>query len=288
MQEWPIEKCDPFLVFPQLAEIPQPPKHLFVRGDTTFPEDTIFLAVVGSRALTSYGKQVCRMLIEGLRGYPIVIVSGLALGIDREAHLAAIENGLRTIAFPGSGLHEKALYPAQHRGLAEEILAHGGALFSEYEPHEKAAPWTFPKRNRLMAGVSTMVLIIEAQEKSGTLITARLATDYNKRVGAVPGSITSALSKGSNWLLRLGAVPITESADILSELGLTEQAPRASLSSLILTPEEERLLDALTEPKTREVLMTELSLDASAANVLLSVLEIKGLIRESMGKIERT
>ncbi len=243
------------------------------------------VAIVGSRACTSYGINVCRKLIEGLSGYNIVIVSGLAMGIDAIAHKAALDVGLTTLAFPGSGLDWKFIHPAINRGLAKEILNHGGALISEYTAETRGAIWTFPNRNRIVAGIADMVIIIEAQEKSGALITARLGTEYNKIVGAVPGSIYSESSKGANWLLRLGATPITSSADILQELGL--QTRDVPVSSLLINEQEGRVLEALTEPKTKDDLMEELQLNPAEANVVFSTLEIKGLIKESYGLIER-
>lgn len=287
MESFPITEIHPTDAFPALAEIPQPPKRLFVRGSLTRSEGTKFLTVVGSRNHTSYGKSICHSLIAGLAGYPITIVSGLALGIDAAAHQAALDAGLPTIAFPGSGLGWKTLYPAQHRGLAESILAAGGALISEYPEDTRGAPWTFPARNRLEAGISDMTLIIEAEEKSGTLITARLATEYNKIVGAIPGPITSTSSKGANWLLRMGAVPVTSSADILEELGLAERETTNVSEYLLLNADEERVLSILNEPKTKEAIMTELGLDPVAANIIFSTLEIKGAIRESLGYVER-
>jgi len=147
----------------QILEIPQPPKNLFIEG--VFPDSSkTFLTVVGSRKYTSYGREVCEKLIEGLRGYPIVIVSGLALGLDSIAHRAAIKSGLQTIAFPGSGISRKVLYPATNVQLAEDIVKAGGALISEHEPDFRATIWSFPQRNRLMAGVSKATLIIEAEE----------------------------------------------------------------------------------------------------------------------------
>ncbi len=284
---FPIIQIDPEKEFPQLTELPQPPKTLYVRGSLEEINGRKLIAFVGSRKCTSYGKAMCRLLIEGLRGYPVVIVSGLALGIDSVAHQAALDAGLPTISFPGSGLEWKVMYPAQHRGLAENILKAGGALISEYPPDHRAAPWTFPKRNRLVAGIADLSIIIEAEEKSGALITARLATEYNKTVGTIPGPVTSPSSKGTNWLLKLGAVPITETADILRELGLTPDV-RTTLSELaLLNSDEERVLAALTEPKSRDQLMTELNLTPAEANVIFSTLEIKGAIRESLGMIER-
>src|SRR3989344_5463675 len=157
---------------PLLQQIPDRPKKLYLRGKLP-STDNAWLAVVGSRALTPYGIAVCKHLIEGLRGYPIVIVSGLAYGADAAAHRAALEVGLPTVAVPGSGLDWDILYPRANVGLAREILKAGGALLSEEEPETKAADWTFPKRNRVMAGLSRATLILEAKELSGSLITAR-------------------------------------------------------------------------------------------------------------------
>lgn len=285
---FPLTSINPLEYFPQLAEIPQQPSTLFMRGSLERMKDTIYLAIVGSRKYTSYGKNVCESLVRGLSGYPITIVSGLALGIDSIAHRAALNAGLPTIAFPGSGLNWDVLYPAQHRGLAEDILAAGGALLSEYPNEQLATYWTFPQRNRLEAGISMMTLVIEAEEKSGTLITSRLATEYNKIVGAVPGSITSPTSRGANWLLKLGAVPITEPLDILRELGLAEYAPPDTMAQFMLNAEEERVMAALSEPKTKEQLIEDLALDSSLANITFSTLEIKGVIHETLGLIERT
>src|SRR3989344_4795871 len=168
---------------PLLREIPDAPKKLYVRGK--LPSfNSAWLAVVGSRACTPYGRQALRYLIEGLRGYPVVIVSGLAYGIDAEAHKAALEAKLPTVAVPGSGLDWNVLYPRANVNLAREILkaglsGQGGALLSEFEPNLKAADYTFPQRNRIMAGLCKAALVVEAKERSGSLITARLATEYN-------------------------------------------------------------------------------------------------------------
>ncbi len=287
MQRFLIKKINPLEAFPSLSEIPEPPKSFSMRGSLDRTVGTKLITVVGSRTYTSYGKGVCESLIRGLAGYPVTIVSGLALGIDSIAHRAALDAGLNTIAFPGSGLNWNVLYPAQHKGLAEEILEAGGALISEFPDDTRGAHWTFPRRNRLKAGLSDMVLIIEAREKSGTLITARLGTEYNKIVGAIPGAITSENSKGTNWLIRLGAVPITEAKDILQELGLAERPTADVAEYLMLNADEERVLAALNEPKTKEQLLNELDLDPIAANVIFSTLEIKGAIRESLGFVER-
>src|SRR3989338_8400007 len=167
-----------------LREIPQPPKKLYLAGKLP-PEGTVYLAVVGSRKATAYGKDAVKKLISGLKGYPIAIVSGLAVGIDSLSHEAALDAGLKAVGFPGSGISEQAFFPPTSLRLAKKILDSGGCLLSEFEPNFKAQYYTFPMRNRLVAGISKAALIIEAQERSGTLITARMALDYNREVLAV-------------------------------------------------------------------------------------------------------
>ena len=166
---------------PLLREIPDAPKQLHVRG--TLPSyEKKWLAVVGSRAMTPYGKRACDYLISGLSGYPIVIVSGLAYGMDAQAHKSALDAGLPTVAVPGSGLAWDTLYPRANVPLAKKILEAGGALVSEEKSDTAAADWTFPRRNRVMAGSCHATLVVEAKEKSGSLITAKLATDYNREL----------------------------------------------------------------------------------------------------------
>lgn len=276
--------------FPKLlSEINDPPDELFVIGDLP-SNDHIFLAVVGSRKFTSYGKQATEQIIAGLKGFPIVIVSGLAIGIDSIAHNAALNAGLTTIAIPGSGLNDDVLYPASNRALAKKIVERGGALLSPFEPDFKATQWSFPARNRIMAGISQAALIIEAEEKSGTLITARLALDYNRDVYAVPGSIFSPTSRGTNSLIMDGAMPVTKSEDILNALGFsldekageTEDSPPQDMS-----PEEKIVWEFLSSPLERDSLLRLMDMSTSKANSILSFMEIKGFISETDGKIFR-
>jgi len=278
---------------PALLEIPQPPETLYIRGTLPDPTQFYYLAVVGSRKFTSYGREAVERIIGGLAGYPICIVSGLAMGIDAIAHRAALDAGLPTLAIPGSGLDSSVIYPRSNLALAREIVENGGALLSEFAPDLRAAPWTFPQRNRIMAGISQSTLVIEAEEKSGTLITARLAVDYNRNVFAIPGSIFSAPSKGTNKLIRQGATPITSAQDLLEELGFVEQtfgipSTQPLLDLTLYTPEEQAVLMLLDEPMERGEIIA--SLDTPPAQTLstLTILEIKGLIQERMGKIERT
>lgn len=272
---------------PALLEIPEPPTKLYLRGTLPDPTQFYYLAVVGSRKYTSYGREATERIIAGLASYPICIVSGLAMGIDGIAHRAALNAGLPTVAIPGSGLSDSVLYPRVHQGLAREILDSGGALLSEYEPDLRGAPWMFPQRNRIMAGLAQSVLLIEAEELSGTLITARLALDYNKNVFVVPGPIFSATSKGTNKLIRQGATPITSAHDILEELGFIE--PQCGTLDLALyTPDEQAILVLLAEPLAREDIIASLDMPPAQTLSALTVLEIKGVIREKMGKMERT
>lgn len=273
--------------FPKaLLEIPQPPKDLWIIGDLP-PENLIYLCVVGSRKFTSYGREACEKIIAGLKGYPIVIVSGLALGMDAIAHKKALDVGLTTIAFPGSGLSAEAMHPKTNILLAKEILNSGGCLISEFEPDFKATLWSFGMRNRLMAGISKAVLIIEAEEKSGTLITARLTTEYNRDLLVVPGSIFSPNSKGVNKLLHQGATPVTSSEDVLEALGfeLPKNKEKQAKLFLDLLPEEKKIVGFLREPIPRDDLIRALKMSTPSANALLSIMEIKGLIKEEMGEI---
>lgn len=278
-------------VFPKLLqEINDPPEKLFVQGTLPNDDTNKFLCVVGSRAYTPYGKEACEKLIAGLRGYPVVIVSGLALGIDSIAHRAALAAGLTTIALPGSGLHPSVLYPAAHRTLAEKILESGGALLSEFEETFRATKWSFPQRNRLMAGLSHAVLVVEAQERSGTLITARLATEYNRDVGVVPGSIFTKGSSGPHLFLRLGATPITGSNDLLAFLGFdTEKESFAAREQALrdCSPDEQKILALLATPLPRDECIRASGMQVREANALLSLLEMKGLIKERMGFLEQ-
>jgi DNA processing protein len=275
--------------FPKgLLEIPQPPKELWVAGTLPSPE-TVLLTVVGARKHSAYGREACETLIAGLAGYDIAIVSGLAIGIDGIAHETAMTAGLRTIAVPGSGLDPKVLYPSAHRPLARHILDAGGALLSEYPPNTPPALWTFPQRNRIMAGIAHATLLIESGEKSGTLITARLAADYNRELMAVPGSIFSLLSKGTNQFIALGATPVSSSVDVLRVLGFTlEEITPIAPMNLSLFPDDERaILELLHEPMQREAIFEALEMSASDANVTLMKLEIAGHIIDTPEGIRR-
>jgi len=269
-----------------LREIPDCPTKLFIQGKMP-DKNTKLLCVVGSRKYTPYGKDACEKLIASLRGYDITIVSGLAYGIDSIAHRAALSAGLKTIAVPGSGLSEDVLYPRINISLANKILEAGGGMLSEFEMDFVATPYSFPQRNRIMAGLSHAVLVIEAEIKSGTLITSKYATEYNRDVLTVPGSIFSKNSDGPNMLIRLGATPIRSSADILEALGfnIDETPQNLELKYSDCSDEELLVIKILRQPMTKDDLFRTMKIPISKANAVLSIMEIKGLIQERLGEI---
>lgn len=275
-----------------LTHIPDAPKLMYYEGSLPQSRDGVrVLSVVGSRKHTRYGKDMCKKLISELAGYPIVIVSGLALGIDGIAHEAAMDAGLMTIAIPGSGLTYANLYPSLHKNMARKIVEKGGILLSEFEPDFKAAQYSFPQRNRIMAGLSDAILVIEAERKSGTLITARLGLDYNKDILAVPGNIDSAASAGANWLIREGATPITSSDDILDALHIPKREEENTVTQTTLfadlSDDEKIIYELLIEPKSKDMLIRESSLTGSRALIALTSLELKDVVKEHLSVFKR-
>jgi DNA processing protein len=209
---------------PLLRTIPDPPPVLWLRGEA--PPALLArpsVAIVGARACSSYGRSVARTLGRELAAAGLVVVSGLARGIDGEAHRGALDAGGISVAVLGCGIDRD--YPAAHGDLARRI-AERGLIVSEYEPGVEPAPWRFPARNRIIAGLCLATVVVEARERSGALITADFALEDGREVMAVPGEITSAVSAGSNALLRLGATPVTAAADVLEAYGI-EIVPEA-------------------------------------------------------------
>lgn len=267
---------------PLLAEIPDPPATLYIEGSLP-PEGHRLLTVVGSRSVSRYGRDACEHLVKSLAGYPISIVSGLALGTDGIAHRAALDVGLHTIAVPGSGLGAKVLYPRAHASLAHDIVESGGALLSEFEENEPAAPYNFPKRNRIMAGMSHATLIIEATQKSGTLITARLASDYNRDLLVVPHQIFSEGGEGGHIFMKIGAAPVRSAEDILEALGIEG----GEKEEVVVSEKEHAVLTLLSSPMPRDELLRALALPIHEGSALLLSMELRGLIQESLGEIRR-
>jgi DNA processing protein len=264
-----------------LRETPFPPELLYLKGELP-DENLIHLAVVGTRRCSTYGKEACERIVSDLSEHKIVIVSGLAIGIDAISHKTALLNKAKTIAVLGSGLKDEVFYPQQNLRLAQEIVESGGCLISEYPYAMKAALHTFPQRNRIVAGLSRGIFVVEAPEKSGALITANFALDYNRDVFALVGSIFSGNSVGTNNLIKAGAIPITSSEDILREFGINIEETK---KEIILSPLEEKIISALIEPMPRDELIRRVGLAAREINPVLSVLEIRGLIKESGGEI---
>ncbi len=281
--DFPIYTLTPQHYPAPLREIPKVPEKLHLRGA---PIDAAkrMVAVVGARRYSAYGKQACEKIITDLAPYPITIVSGLAIGIDGIAHQAALDAGLTTVV--GSGLDADVLYPTMNRVLARRIVEQGGTLISELEPHTRGAKHTFPSRNRIMAGLSEIVIAVECANKSGTRITTRLATDYNKEVGAVPHTIFSETGAGTNALIREGAHPISSGQDIAAILGL-DLAERKTVDLSTLTDHERKIYRALTSPKTKTELSQEADLPAHTLSAALAGLEMKGFVAELLGTIQR-
>jgi DNA processing protein len=295
--KYPIHKIEKedfvnYPLFKRFLEIPDCPKQIYYRGNIEqFSDPSLFkfLSIVGSRAVTTYGKDTIEKLISPLTTYPICIISGLAIGVDGLSHKAAMKAGLPVIAVPGSGLGEKVLYPRSNRDLAVEILKHGGLLISEYPENEKSQLHFFPARNRLMAALSDAVLLIEASTKSGTMITARLATEYNKDVWCVPGSIFSTNSEGTNSLIKNGAAMITEYKDILHNfrIPVPEEKSKEEVEKLRLGKEEKVIMESLLENTSKDKLMEKTGLEFSDFLMGLTMLEMKNLIKIDSGIVRK-
>lgn len=268
--------------FPRLLrETPFPPEILYAKGGLA-DENLPHLAVVGTRKCSSYGKEACEKIVSDLAEYKIVIVSGLALGIDNIAHKTAVLNSAKTIGVLGCGLKDEVFYPRENFPLSREIIEKGGAVISEFPYAMKAARHTFQQRNRIIAGLCQATLVVEAPEKSGALITANFALDYNREVLALPGPIFSENSVGTNNLIKAGAGAASSSEDILKIFGIEFENKKERLD---LSPLEEKIISALIQPTARDDLIRAVGLSAKEINPTLGVLEIRGLIKESGGEI---
>ncbi len=268
-----------------LKEIPSAPYLLYVKGNPDVLR-TPMLAMVGSRKFTTYGRQVALSLSRELANAGFTIVSGMALGIDTFAHQGALDAQAKTVAVLGSGLDDKNIGPRQNFQLSRRIMQ-SGALISDYSPETPASATTFPARNRLMAGMSLGTIVVEAEEKSGTLITAKMALDFSREIFAVPGSIFSASSIGANGLIRSGAKLVTGARDILEELNISvrtgEDKPSATFSPE--TAEEERLMEIISgEPLHINKIIKLSNLEAKIALSTLAILEMKQAIKNIGGQ----
>jgi DNA processing protein len=263
----------------RLKAIFDPPPALYLRGSG----DPALLgrravAVVGARSCSPYGAQVARMLGRELAGAGLLVVSGLARGIDGEAHRGALEAGLPTVGVLGCGIDRD--YPAVNASLSRR-MEEAGLVVSEYEAGVEPAPWRFPARNRIIAGLCEAVVVVETRERSGALITADFALEEGREVFAVPGEITSALSAGSNALLKLGAAPLTGSGDVLDALGIDRATAQADPD---VSETAQRVLALVRDgAAAADDLTVRASLDAGAVSVALTELELAGLVAAADG-----
>ncbi len=277
----PITSAD----YPRLLrEIQAPPPLLYVQGQI-LPRDEVAVAVVGTRKCTPYGRRVAHRLGYDLAARGVTVVSGMALGADAEAHRGAIEAGGRTIAVLGCGID--ITYPRQHESLRKDIVDHG-AVISELPPGTKPTRDQFPRRNRIVSGLCLGVVVVEAPQGSGALITAGLAAEQGRTVFAVPGDITRPESIGCNNLIRDGAVLVQQVDDILDELNVSVELappqPAAAKSAADLPPDEAAVYEKLaSEPRTVDELVEATGLDSPRVMSALMLLEVKGLVRRFGG-----
>lgn len=264
-----------------LREIDDPPPVIYVRGDL-LPQDRTAVAVVGTRKASVYGREATNRLVTDLAHNGVTVVSGLARGIDTAAHKAALEAGGRTIAILACGLD--MVYPAENATLAREVARHG-ALISEHPLGVKPEASHFPRRNRIMSGLSLGVLVVEASLDSGSHITVRCALEQNREVFAVPGSIFAPGSQGTHRWIREGAKLVTRAEDILEELNVAAMGQQLQLQdSLPVTPSEAAILRCLSaEPEHVDVLRRRAELPIAEVSSALTMMELKGLVRHVGG-----
>ncbi len=268
--------------YPQrLKEIDQPPPVLYLRGALT-ADDAWSVAVVGTRRISAYGRQVTEELTATLARNGVTIVSGLARGIDAVAHQAAVKAGGRTLAVLGSGIDR--IYPPEHRSLSEQIAAQG-ALISDYAPGTPPDASNFPPRNRIISGLAMAVVVVEAGETSGALITAQFAADQGREVFSVPGNIFAAQSKGTNRLISEGAHPLLSANDLLDILNLTHVTEHREVRKILPADEvEESLLAVLSdEPLHMDEIRNQTGLPIERVSATLVMMELKGLVRQVGG-----
>ncbi len=259
-----------------LKEIKDPPKVLYYRGKLE-PNDNCF-AIVGTRRCSSYGKEAALEIAGDLAEVGLTIVSGLAPGIDTFVHQSTIERKKRTIAVLGTGIDERSIYPQSNLNLARKIIETGGCLISEYPPGTPGSQFTFPQRNRIISGLSLGVLVVEAKEKSGALITANWAKKQGRKVFAVPGPIYSSNSKGCHYLIKNGAKLVENVNDILLELNLSLTTRPGGVAGE--TEEENLILNALKEDSLYiDKIIEKTKLSAASVASTIAILEIKGKVK---------
>ena len=260
-----------------LREIKNPPSVLYYLGRLPKPEENCF-GIVGTRMASIYGKQVSFEIAADLAEAGLTVVSGLAPGIDTFCHQAVVEKNKRTIAVLGTGLDEKSIYPQSNIKLARKILKKGGCLISEYPAGTSGSKFTFPQRNRIISGLSLGILVIEAKQKSGALITANFAFEQKRNVFAVPGPIHSSNSKGPHYLIKRGAKLVENSNDILKELDLPQKEKNSIFKGE--NKRENLILEVLKEETLYiDKIIEKTKLPASQVSSTLAILEIQGKVR---------
>lgn len=265
-----------------LSHIPDPPFLLYIRGSREVLSNTCF-AVVGTRALTDYGKRVTPHISLDIARAGFTIVSGLAMGVDTLAHKSAIDAGVKTIAVLGTGIDDNTIFPVPNMGLANKIIEKGGAIISEYAIGTHGTGFSFPQRNRIVSGLSRGILVVEADEKSGAMITARLAAEQGRDVFAIPGNIFAKTSQGTNSLIKKGAKFVTCADDVLEEYNLESKKVVRQIK-----PDneiEEKILAVLsTEPITIDAIIRQTGIETAQINATLTMMELKKQIKNLGGK----
>lgn len=268
--------------YPQrLKEIDQPPPVLYIRGEY-LPDDLFAVAIVGTRRVTAYGRQITEELSAFLAANNMTVISGLARGVDAVAHQTALKAGGRTIAVLGSGVDK--IYPPEHRALAEQMVERG-AIISDYVPGTPPEASNFPPRNRIISGLSLAIVVVEAGETSGALITAEFAAEQGREVFAVPGSILAPQSKGANKLIQNGALPLLSVNDLMQALDLTRVGEQKAARKIMPADAiEARLLTVLTdEPLHVDEIRNQAELPIEKVSAALVLMELKGMVRQVGG-----
>ncbi len=295
-----------------LREIPDPPKILYGQGniDLLKKTDCLFVCIVGPRNASPYGYDVTKLILEHLSLFNVIVVSGAAYGIDGLVHTLSLQNNIPTIAVPGSGISDESFYPKAHLELKHEIIDNGGLVVNEFHPFAKADVWTFPVRNRIMAGMCHLTIVVEAENKSGTLITAHIAADYNREVLAVPGSIFSATSQGTLELASKGAelflntntltetllrlaktvnICIFKKKQEIDKLTATLSHKEFAENTLYsLSPDETNIFNCIKsygDGIDKESIQRLLNLSSSVVSICIALLELHGLVSVKVGKV---
>lgn len=269
-----------------LKKIPNPPIILYLKGNIKIlhlVQNEKLIAIVGTRHITSYGRQVTEMFAGELAQAGLVIVSGMAFGVDGVAHASCLKSGGKTIAVLGNGVDLP--YPRENEKLYDEILGSDGLIISEYAPGEPPSVGSFPARNRIVAGMSNAILVTEGAKDSGSLITASFGLEYGRKVFAVPGPITSSLSAAPLRLIEKGAKLVVSSEDVIREMGIkTSDLPKNQKKFESLSHEENKIIELIeNEPMGFDEIARRLKIEPSKLGTILSMMEIKGLIKNSGG-----